>query len=217
MLVPRKRRDGGEIRFQPLDELAREFQDVMKNLTKAQKITVSFETTTTTIKQRAFCRCNRTPPRLIVLYSLALTFCVYLFLRANDRNGYARRTSRRLSGDTCRVEVAEELDDEEAERDEKSQRDEPAGSWSEIKGEKKKSLRFSTGGVVKLTSTKEAQKITSAKSIPLGNHFEHFASHCDVGDEIFITPLIGNNNDKSAKLIVRNVERETVMRSATEI
>ena len=51
-----------------------EFQDVMKNLTKAQKITVSFETTTTTIKQRAFCRCNRTPPRLIVLYSLALTF-----------------------------------------------------------------------------------------------------------------------------------------------
>ena len=115
-----------------------------------------------------------------------------------------------FSGDTCRVEVAEELDDEEAEGDEKSQRDEPAGSWSEIKGEKKKSLRFSTGGVVKLTSTKEAQKITSAKSIPLGNHFEHFASHCDVGDEIFITPLIGNNNDKSAKLIVRNVELETV-------
>ena len=115
-----------------------------------------------------------------------------------------------FSGDTCRVEVAEELDDEEVEGDEKSQRDEPAGSWSEIKGEKKKSLRFSTGGMVKLTSTKEAQKITSAKSIPLGNHFEHFASHCDVGDEIFITPLIGNNNDKSAKLIVRNVERETV-------
>ena len=57
-----------------------EFQDVMKNLTKAQKITVSFETTTTTIKQRAFCRCNRTPPRLIVLYSLALTFfCISLF------------------------------------------------------------------------------------------------------------------------------------------
>ncbi len=53
-----------------------EFQDVMKNLTKAQKITVSFETTTTTIKQRAFCRCNRTPPRMIVLYSLALTFFV---------------------------------------------------------------------------------------------------------------------------------------------
>ncbi len=50
-----------------------EFQDVMKNLTKAQKITVSFETT---IKQRAFCRCNRTPPRMIVLYSLALTFFV---------------------------------------------------------------------------------------------------------------------------------------------
>ena len=45
-----------------------------------------------------------------------------------------------FSGDTCRVEVAEELDDEEAERDEKSQRDEPAGSRSEIKGEKKKSL-----------------------------------------------------------------------------
>ena len=59
-----------------------EFQDVMKNLTKAQKITVSFETTTTTttIKQRAFCRCNRTPPRPIVLYSLALTFfCISLF------------------------------------------------------------------------------------------------------------------------------------------
>ncbi len=55
-----------------------EFQDVMKNLTKAQKITVSFETTT--IKQRAFCRCNRTPPRMIVLYSLALTFfCISLF------------------------------------------------------------------------------------------------------------------------------------------
>lgn len=57
-----------------------EFQDVMKNLTKAQKITVSFETTTTTIKRRAFCRCNRTPPRPIVLYSLALTFfCISLF------------------------------------------------------------------------------------------------------------------------------------------
>ena len=67
---------------------------------------------------------------------------------------------------------------------------------------------------MKLTSTlKEAQKITS-ETIPLGNHFEHFASHCDVGDEIFITPLIGNNNDKSAKLIVRNVERETVTAKA---
>jgi pyruvate kinase len=137
-----------------------------------------------------------------------------------------------FGGDTCRVEVAEELEEDEEKEDsaalssgeeeeeESSSRGDDRLSSSESvaakrftpakKGEKKKSLKFSRGGAVKLTNTKEAQKITSARSIPLGDHFEHFAAHCDVGDEIFIAPLIGNNNDKSAKLIVRNVERETV-------
>ena len=136
-----------------------------------------------------------------------------------------------FGGDTCRV-VAEELEEDEEKEDsaalssgeeeeeESSSRGKDRLSSSESvaakrftpakKGEKKKSLKFSRGGAVKLTNTKEAQKITSARSIPLGDHFEHFAAHCDVRDEIFIAPLIGNNNDKSAKLIVRNVERETV-------
>jgi len=165
---------------------------------------------------------------LVAFLINGVTVCRYDFSHSTSSHEQFKRVMKNLAeaqkvtkmlcatylsfgGDTCRVEVAcDEASDAAA-----SEAGSSSGSISQLSStydreQSTTKMKFLRGSEVRLTNTKE-QKMINAHTIPLGDFFEHFAAHCSIEDEIFIAPLIGSTNDKSAKLIVRNVGSETVI------